>query len=191
MFDWIVSRVNGVMNRGEAFATFIGVLDIFGFECFKENSFEQLCINYANETLQQHFNLVRVCSVMWASERARCALPFGHPLQVTSVHCAVVCEPSRQPLWWACTGACGHHARVSARALLPRGLCSLCSSPSRRSTKPRASAGRCVAAALLHVLLGPRCTARTAVNLMPYLSSFRRSRAAHRVPRQPGRAGLD
>jgi hypothetical protein len=60
MFDWIVTRVNGVMNRGEAFATFIGVLDIFGFECFKENSFEQLCINYANETLQQHFNLVRV-----------------------------------------------------------------------------------------------------------------------------------
>jgi myosin-5 len=58
MFDWIVHRVNAVMNRHAAFASFIGVLDIFGFECFKENSFEQLCINYANETLQQHFNLV-------------------------------------------------------------------------------------------------------------------------------------
>tara|TARA_R110002050_G_scaffold283121_2_gene431354 strand:- start:307 stop:1179 length:873 start_codon:yes stop_codon:yes gene_type:complete len=56
MFDFIVERVNKSMVIPQGSQSFIGVLDIFGFEIFETNSFEQLCINFANEKLQQHFN---------------------------------------------------------------------------------------------------------------------------------------
>ncbi|KAG0201484.1 Myosin type-2 heavy chain 1 [Mortierella sp. GBA30] len=59
LFDWLVNNINSSLSS-EAVATrihsFIGVLDIYGFEHFKKNSFEQFCINYANEKLQQEFN---------------------------------------------------------------------------------------------------------------------------------------
>jgi hypothetical protein len=56
MFDWIVVKVNESMVAGSGKKLSIGILDIFGFEIFKQNSFEQLCINFTNEMLQQHFN---------------------------------------------------------------------------------------------------------------------------------------
>jgi len=57
MFDWLVRRVNKAMEgASRSSRNVIGVLDIFGFEIFELNSFEQLCINYCNEKLQQHFN---------------------------------------------------------------------------------------------------------------------------------------
>ncbi|OCF38290.1 hypothetical protein I317_07949 [Kwoniella heveanensis CBS 569] len=61
LFDWLVGVVNesltGEGGEGASKATkFIGVLDIYGFEHFKKNSFEQFCINWANEKLQQEFN---------------------------------------------------------------------------------------------------------------------------------------
>ncbi|KAI5481722.1 class V myosin [Pseudohyphozyma bogoriensis] len=59
MFDWLVSVVNDSLTSPEIegkVKSFIGVLDIYGFEHFKKNSFEQFCINYANEKLQQEFN---------------------------------------------------------------------------------------------------------------------------------------
>ena len=57
LFDWLVSRINAVLEgaRGGG-GKCIGILDIFGFEIFEINSFEQLCINYCNEKLQQLFN---------------------------------------------------------------------------------------------------------------------------------------
>lgn len=57
MFKWLVTRINKSLDRTKRQgASFIGILDIAGFEIFKMNSFEQLCINYTNEKLQQLFN---------------------------------------------------------------------------------------------------------------------------------------
>ena len=55
LFDWIVERVNMSLKARGAMANSIGILDIYGFEIFERNSFEQLCINYVNEKLQQIF----------------------------------------------------------------------------------------------------------------------------------------
>ncbi|KAL9081725.1 MAG: hypothetical protein Q9159_007102, partial [Coniocarpon cinnabarinum] len=55
LFDWIVQRVNQSLRARGSIAQSIGILDIYGFEIFERNSFEQLCINYVNEKLQQIF----------------------------------------------------------------------------------------------------------------------------------------
>ena len=54
LFTFIVKKINENLDTGGN--KFIGILDIFGFESFEINRFEQLCINYTNETLQQQFN---------------------------------------------------------------------------------------------------------------------------------------
>eukprot|EP00041_Stephanoeca_diplocostata_P035801 m.1275779 g.1275779 ORF g.1275779 m.1275779 type:complete len:1469 (+) comp24762_c0_seq12:253-4659(+) len=72
MFDWLVGRINRSFNDNDVSddifgksvtdahtgteVLYVGILDIFGFEILQENSFEQLCINFTNEMLQQHFN---------------------------------------------------------------------------------------------------------------------------------------
>lgn len=60
LFTWIISRINrAILFRGSKsqarYNSVIGVLDIYGFEIFDSNSFEQFCINYCNEKLQQLF----------------------------------------------------------------------------------------------------------------------------------------
>ena len=55
LFSWLVHRVNNLMSVKGSKRMTLALLDIFGFEEFKENSFEQLCINFANETLHFYF----------------------------------------------------------------------------------------------------------------------------------------
>eukprot|EP00064_Thunnus_orientalis_P018476 superscaffoldBa00004273_g18575 len=56
MFLWMVMRINQSLETRQPRQYFIGVLDIAGFEIFDFNTFEQLCINFTNEKLQQFFN---------------------------------------------------------------------------------------------------------------------------------------
>uniref|UniRef100_A0A672JMD5 Myosin-7 n=1 Tax=Salarias fasciatus TaxID=181472 RepID=A0A672JMD5_SALFA len=56
MFLWMVVRINHSLDTKQPRQYFIGVLDIAGFEIFDFNTFEQLCINFTNEKLQQFFN---------------------------------------------------------------------------------------------------------------------------------------
>ncbi|EQC26484.1 hypothetical protein SDRG_15662 [Saprolegnia diclina VS20] len=78
LFNWLVKQINATIDHDEDgdLAGFIGVLDIFGFEDLMTNSFEQLCINYANETLQEHFNATVLAQEQQQYEREKIAWSF-------------------------------------------------------------------------------------------------------------------
>ena len=65
LFSWFIEACNATLDvADDGDGRWIGLLDIFGFEDFEINSFEQFCINLANETLQNHYNLYIFCKDM-------------------------------------------------------------------------------------------------------------------------------
>ncbi|CAH2302745.1 unconventional myosin-Id [Pelobates cultripes] len=82
LFCWIVTRINDVIDVRQQDAslhgknTVIGVLDIYGFEIFDNNSFEQFCINYCNEKLQQLF--IQLVLTQEQEEYQREGIPWKH-----------------------------------------------------------------------------------------------------------------
>ena len=78
VFDHVINHLNGTLGAGSIdrnSGRSIGFLDIFGFENFTFNSFEQLCINFTNETLQQHFtnSIIKRQQDEWKREGVACA----------------------------------------------------------------------------------------------------------------------
>lgn len=71
LFDWIVGRVNKSLQAFPGAEKSIGILDIYGFEIFEHNSFEQICINYVNEKLQQIFIQLTLKSEQETYEREK------------------------------------------------------------------------------------------------------------------------
>ncbi|QLG72593.1 hypothetical protein HG535_0D03010 [Zygotorulaspora mrakii] len=71
LFDWIVDRVNVSLQAFPGADKSIGILDIYGFEIFDHNSFEQICINYVNEKLQQIFIQLTLKSEQETYEREK------------------------------------------------------------------------------------------------------------------------
>uniref|UniRef100_A0A8C9XX25 Myosin ID n=1 Tax=Sander lucioperca TaxID=283035 RepID=A0A8C9XX25_SANLU len=82
LFCWIVGRINDIIEvknydaRVHGKNTVIGVLDIYGFEIFQNNSFEQFCINYCNEKLQQLF--IQLVLKQEQEEYQREGIPWKH-----------------------------------------------------------------------------------------------------------------
>eukprot|EP00760_Papus_ankaliazontas_P027861 PhM_4_TR3456/c2_g1_i2/m.73570 len=79
MFSWLVEKCNETCDVPDTGGNWIGLLDIFGFEDFEYNSFEQICINLANETLQNHYN-----TYIFSKDMEECR---AEGIDVTEVKC--------------------------------------------------------------------------------------------------------
>jgi Myosin head (motor domain) len=119
VFSLIVDRINSSLASEKRLSgKFISILDIYGFESFKKNSFEQLCINYANERLQQQFNkhlfkLEQVLLPCFPEFSAAPAYADVHPQYMHPVFPAIL-QGCVLIMWWLSCSSC-----VSLQALLP------------------------------------------------------------------------
>ncbi|KAK2866563.1 hypothetical protein Q7C36_002619 [Tachysurus vachellii] len=83
LFDWLLERINEWLIPTEMDST-VGIVDIYGFEDLGVNSFEQLCINFANEQIQQFMNKALVSQEQeeYNSEQ----IPWSHPVTLQNFH---------------------------------------------------------------------------------------------------------
>ena len=79
MFEWLIAKMNTLLSSEGEPGHWLGLLDIFGFENFETNSFEQLCINYANEQLQNHYNSIVFARDMREYQREGVAMTHINP----------------------------------------------------------------------------------------------------------------
>jgi myosin-5 len=106
-FDWLVSHINSSTSRGTGGKT-INLLDIFGFESFTVNRFEQLCINYANEKLQQKFtqDVFKTVQLEYEDE----GVPWEH-----------VSFPDNSEVLWLIESTTGVLSILDEECIIPRG----------------------------------------------------------------------
>ena len=107
IFTWLVEKIN-VTTDLEVSGNWVGLLDIFGFEDFEYNSFEQVCINLANETLQNHYN-----TFIFNKDMEECA---AEGIDVSKVEC-----PDNSPCLELVIGKLGLFALLDEECALGEG----------------------------------------------------------------------
>jgi len=96
LFDWVVNKVNEGLAIRDPDLYSIGVLDIYGFEIFQKNGFEQLCINYVNEKLQQIF--IQLTLKAEQEEYGKEGIPWENIDYFNNKICCDLIESKRNPM---------------------------------------------------------------------------------------------